>query len=136
MVNFPDGGHQPKRWGWQPIILKIFLQKLYEIEKKMKLPGEAAIPATLSSVCKYPLGMGLDLIPLDFPLGYGPGPDPPQFPPWVWAWRAPPGADPPRSSHSPGAATPREQAPPRKQAPPGLGIPPVNRMTDACENIT
>ena len=23
---------------------------------------------------------------LNFPLGYGPGPDPPQFPPWVWAW--------------------------------------------------
>ena len=44
--------------------------------------------------------MGLDLIPLNFPLrcwrgsdplnvplGCGPGPDPPQFPPWVWAWR-------------------------------------------------
>ena len=28
----------------------------------------------------------LDLIPLNFPLGCGPGPDPPQFPPWVWAW--------------------------------------------------
>ena len=31
--------------------------------------------------------VGLDLIPLNFPLGCGPGPDPPQFPPWVWAWR-------------------------------------------------
>ena len=28
-----------------------------------------------------------DLIPLNFPLGCGPGSDPPQFPPWVWAWR-------------------------------------------------
>ena len=26
-------------------------------------------------------GGGLDLIPLNFPLGCGPGPDPPQFPP-------------------------------------------------------
>ena len=34
-----------------------------------------------------PLGVGLDLIPLNFPLGCGPGPDPPQFPPWLWAWR-------------------------------------------------
>ena len=33
---------------------------------------------------------GLDLIPLNFPLGCGPGPDPPQFPPWVWAWRGVP----------------------------------------------
>ena len=34
----------------------------------------------------FPLGVGLDLIPLNFPLGCGPGSDPPQFPPWVWAW--------------------------------------------------
>ena len=30
-------------------------------------------------------GGGLVLIPLNFPLGCGPGSDPPQFPPWVWA---------------------------------------------------
>ena len=24
-----------------------------------------------------------------WPLGFGPGPDPPQLPPWVWAWRPP-----------------------------------------------
>ena len=29
-----------------------------------------------------PLGVGLDLIPLNFPLGCGPASDPPQFPPW------------------------------------------------------
>ena len=29
---------------------------------------------------------GLVLIPLNFPLGCWPGPDPPEFPPWVWAW--------------------------------------------------
>ena len=33
-----------------------------------------------------PLDVGLDLIPLNFPLGCWPGSDPPQFPPWVWAW--------------------------------------------------
>ena len=32
-----------------------------------------------------PLGVGLDLIPLHFPLECGPGSDPPPFPPWVWA---------------------------------------------------
>ena len=37
----------------------------------------------------FPLGVGLDLMPINFPLGCGPGSDPPQFPPWVW-----PGPDP------------------------------------------
>ena len=32
-------------------------------------------------------GGGLDLIPLNFHLGCEPRSDPPQFPPWVWAWR-------------------------------------------------
>ena len=36
-----------------------------------------------------PWVVGLDQIPLNFPLGCGPGPDPPQLPPWVWAWRPP-----------------------------------------------
>ena len=31
-------------------------------------------------------GGGLDLIPLNFPLGCVHGSDPPQFPPWVWVW--------------------------------------------------
>ena len=31
-------------------------------------------------------GGGLVLIPLNFPLGCWPGPDSPEFPPWVWAW--------------------------------------------------
>ena len=48
---------------------------------------------------QFPLGVGLDLIPLNVPLGCEldlillnvplgcePGSDPPQFPPWVWAW--------------------------------------------------
>ena len=32
------------------------------------------------------LGVGLDQIHLNFPLGCGPGPDPLQLSPWVWAW--------------------------------------------------
>ena len=46
---------------------------------------------TRSSSCRRAGGGRLDLIPLNFPLGCGPGPDPPQFPPWVW-----PGPDPPQ----------------------------------------
>ena len=43
--------------------------------------------------------------------------------------------------HPPGSGTPTppDQAPPRDQAPPYPGIrhpPPVDRITDACENIT
>ena len=44
------------------------------------------------NVCRSLLlkGGGLDLIPLNFPFRCGPGSDPPQFPPWVWAWRGVP----------------------------------------------
>ena len=50
-------------------------------------PPEQAPPGQIPSTS--PLGVGLDHIPLNFPLGCGPGPDPPQLPPWVWAWRPP-----------------------------------------------
>ena len=44
----------------------------------------SALTVSPSMLCA---GRGvLDLIPLNFPLGCGPGSDPPQFPPWVWAW--------------------------------------------------
>ena len=33
-------------------------------------------------------------IPLNFPLGCGPGPDPPQLSPWVWAWTRSPSTSP------------------------------------------
>ena len=76
--------------------------------------------------------------------------------------RSPPGS-PPGNRHPPGPGTPREQTPPgpgippeqtpwdqaplrsrppwdqlptRNRHPPGTRHPPVNRMTDACENIT
>ena len=35
----------------------------------------------------FPLGCGPGSDPPEFPLGCGPGSDPPEFPPWVWAWR-------------------------------------------------
>ena len=44
-----------------------------------------------------PLGVGLNLIPLNFPLGCGPGSDPPQFP-----LGCGPGSDPPSISPPPG----------------------------------
>ena len=42
--------------------------------------------ALTRSPSTYPLGVGLEQIPLNLPLGCGPGPDPPQLPPYVWAW--------------------------------------------------
>ena len=98
-----------------------------------------------------PLGVDLDQIPLNFPLRCGPGPDPPQLPPWVWAWkparyagtrhppetgtppgtRHPPGPGippPPGSGNSPHPGpgiSPRDQAPPLGQGThPGTGTPP------------
>ena len=44
-----------------------------------------------SSPSTSPLGADLDHIPLNFPLGCGPGPDPPQLSPWLWAWSITPG---------------------------------------------
>ena len=52
------------------------------VRRSLLLGGGAWIwPPSIS-----PLGVGLDLMPLNFPLGCGPGSDPPQFPPWEWAW--------------------------------------------------
>ena len=53
-------------------------------------------------------GVGLDQIPLNFPLGCGPGPDPPQLPPWVWTWTRSPSTSPLGVD----LETPRDQAPP------------------------
>ena len=36
----------------------------------------------------------LSQMPLNFPLGCGPGPDPPQLPPWLWAWTRSPSISP------------------------------------------
>ena len=35
----------------------------------------------------FPFGCWPGPDPPEFPLGCGPGSDPPQFPPWVWAWK-------------------------------------------------
>ena len=42
----------------------------------------------------FPLGCGPGPDPPKFPLGCGPGPDPPQFPPWLWAWTRSPSTSP------------------------------------------
>ena len=55
------------------------------VSPSMLCPG--GVGAWIWSPPISPLGVGLDLIPLNFPLGCGPGSDPPQFPPRVWAWK-------------------------------------------------
>ena len=55
--------------------------KLYQNTLETRMHS-SRMCTTRSSSCQG----GLDLIPLNFPLGCGPGSDPPQFPPWVWAW--------------------------------------------------
>ena len=76
------------------------------------VPPTAVVVGGVWSPSISPLGVGLDLIPINFRLGCGPGAPPPdQTPHW-------------------------EQAPPGAGNPPGSRHPPVNRMTDACENIT
>ena len=51
-------------------------------------------PPWTRSPSTFPLAVGLDLIPLNFPLGCGPGADPPQFPPWLWACTRSPSTSP------------------------------------------
>ena len=70
-----------------------------------------------------PLAVGLDQIPLNFTLGCGPGPDPLQLPPWVWAWR-PPGD------------LLQGMLGYHLECILGYYTPPVDRMTDTCKNIT
>ena len=77
-----------------------------------------------------PLAVGLDQIPINFPLGCGSGPYP--LPPWVWAWKP---------TRHVGIPPPGRPAARHAGIPPAMhaGIahpPPVNRITDACENIT
>ena len=105
--------------------------------------------------------MGLDLIPLNFPLEYGPGPDPPQFPPGCGPGpdppQFPPGCGPggppgpgtpPRTRHTPrdqvpslGPGTPLEQTPSRtRHQPPGPGTPLLTELqmpvkTLPCPNL-
>ena len=62
---------------------------------------------------------------------------------WGGLHQAPPPEGPPGSRHPPradtpppGADTPRKQTPHQSRRPPGADTHPVNRMTDACENIT
>ena len=117
-----------------------------------------APPPPASSPSTSPLGVGLNQIPLNFCLGCGSGPDPPQLPPWLWAWTRSPSTSPlgvgldqiplgcgpgdsprtrhPRTRHpSPGPDT----HPPGPGTPtPGPGtLPPwTETLTHATQNIT
>ena len=53
------------------------------------------------SLSTSPLGVGLDQIPLNFPLRWGSGPDPPQLPLGCGPGGPPPVPDPPRTRHPP-----------------------------------
>ena len=90
-----------------------------------------------------PLGVGLDQIPLNFPLGCGPG-DPPG--PGTPHESRLPGSRPPMRADPPGADPPGSRHPPNGDLLQGmlgyhlkyiLGYhPSVNRMRDRCKNIT
>ena len=101
-----------------------------------------------------PLAVGLELIPLNFPLGCGPGSDPPQFPPWLWTWTWSPSIFPLGVGLEGGlplvGGSPWQGVSLAGGGSPWWGVtlaggcipacteadPPVNRMTDDCENIT
>ena len=78
-------------------------------------------------------GVGLDQIPLNFHLGCGSG-----------NLQGMLGPDPPGLGTPPGPGTPQGQAPPRTRHTPRTKhtpqdqthMPPVNRITDTCKNIT
>ena len=55
-------------------------------------PGAGILPPR----SRYPLGAGTPLArsPSTSPLECGPGPDPPQFSPWLWAWTRSPSTPP------------------------------------------
>ena len=75
-------------------ILKLTIQRRLHNEQKC-IPVGCVPPAAVViagggvwswSTWISPLDVGLDLIPLNFPLGCGSESDSPEFPPWVWAW--------------------------------------------------
>ena len=82
------------------------------------LPGQIPL--------NFPWDVDLDQIPLNFPLGCGPGPNPPQLPPWVWAWK-PPWPDPLKLHPWVWVLKPARHAgipPPQRLAARHAGIPP------------
>ena len=111
---------------------------------------QECIPVGFIPAAHWPYGSD----PLNFSLGCGPGSDPPQFPPWLWAWirsfsTSPlgmglgvslpgggssfwgvslPGGSPCQGVSLPGGSPCQGSL---------LGrLPPVNRITHSCKNIT
>ena len=83
-----------------------------------------------SSPSTSPLGVGLDHIPLNFPLGCGPGDCQRSGTPWdQYPWdKHPPGpGNPPRTRHPPQTRHPWDQAPPPLW---------TETLTHATQNIT
>ena len=89
-----------------------------------------------------PLGVDLDLIPLNLLIGCGPESDPPQVPPWVWAWGGGRESSPDPQEQTPAGADPSRSRSPAKQTP--QSRPPWERtptlwtefLTHAYENIS
>ena len=80
---------------------------------------------------------GASPVPPNFPLGCGPGPDPPQLPPWLWTWTRSSSTSPlvvgletPQDQTPPQDQAPLDQAPPQTRHPPGTRHPPVDRILD------
>ena len=108
--------------------------------------GGGGLHPPASSPSTSPLGVGLEQIPINFPLGCGPGPDPPELSPWLWAWRplnfslgCGPGNLQGMLGYKPSHPPPRPAAthagiPPAMHA--AIAHPPVKRITDTCKNIT
>ena len=90
----------------------------------------------------HPPGAGTPRqIPLNFPLECGPGPDPPQLPPWVWAWRPCCKACWDTTCNAWWDSTPplrpgARHAGIQSAMHAGIAPPLVDRMTDMCKNIT
>ena len=76
-------------WAWGKSQEKIaeVQEKSGNFLKETRMHSSRMRTAHSSSHCG---GGCLVLMPLNFPLGCGPGPDHPQFPPWQWAWRGSP----------------------------------------------
>ena len=104
-------------------------------------PPGAGTPQSRPPGSKHPPGQ----IPLNFLLGCWPGPDPPQLPPWLWAWRPPPSQIPLNFPLGVDLETCKTCWDTTTLPPPDTWckacwdttLPPsMNRITDACENIT
>ena len=96
-------------------------------------PPRAGPPEQPPGMTRHPPNQ----IPLNFPLGCWPGPDPPQLPPWLWAWRPPPhGQIPPNFPLGCGPGNLQGMLGYHLPRYAGIPPPPPGGQTDTCKNIT